>query len=528
MSLPSREHVIAYLSTNRFRYSSIWLLFVIIYTPYLLHGGFIIDDWGVIYAAKTAHGFWQTYTNWFPLFSNRPLSPLLLTIVSRTFGQWEPGYIFLNLTLWFAGLALTTRVFRTYISERFALFFLLFAGLPVIASTVIFSTIMQLTATASLLVWALSFYCITRFAYSQKKNLFLYLGSFLLILISLLTYEIIFPLLFLSLFFPALILKKRPPLLTYVLTYVLPVLVVVVIDLIFQKVIMPHYMVVYSRFNPNFNPIHVVGIGYYWAKALVVQSPIKLFQSFGKVGPATINPPNTLAAILMAIIAYVSLLSQRGDPVKQPKRLAALLFFTFLGCYLLYLGTSRIPSIGGYENRGLSSTWWVLAMLISLLIVSDKKNRIYTLSFPLFLAIVCGFLVVRDNYIQSYTMQRDIVSTCLSLTKDANVPSGATILGNVPHYLPTDYNYEEVFNNPWDFGEALFLASDGSIAGGNTFTPNKMSALTISDQKMQMDGWWDATYTNLWYFNYNPKGQSTLVRIDGPVALRALVNSLRS
>ena len=70
--------------------------FIAIYAPLIMHGGIIVDDWGDIAHNLDCNGFAHCYQTWFPLFSNRPLAPLPITVATFLFGTFFSGYLILN------------------------------------------------------------------------------------------------------------------------------------------------------------------------------------------------------------------------------------------------------------------------------------------------------------------------------------------------------------------------------------------------------------------------------------------------
>ncbi|MCA9101085.1 MAG: hypothetical protein KDA63_08050, partial [Planctomycetales bacterium] len=90
---------------------TLWLVSVLLlvtlaaaYLPDVFSGCFVDDDWKVAYRPATAPGYWDTFRSWFPLFSNRPLAPVLLSLTANTFGGRAAGYIAVHLALWCAAL----------------------------------------------------------------------------------------------------------------------------------------------------------------------------------------------------------------------------------------------------------------------------------------------------------------------------------------------------------------------------------------------------------------------------------------
>ena len=175
-----------------------YLLFA--YLPLLLNAGISVDDWGDISHNLDCNSFWACYQSWFPLFSNRPLAPLPITVLTFALGTWYAGYLWINSLIYLLAIAVFAKVMRHLLSTGQAITFILFAAIPMIAMPVITSPINQSTATVSFVLWAYSFAALFHYLQSGKRaSWFL---SYFLLLMAFFTYEVILPLLVLSAFLP--------------------------------------------------------------------------------------------------------------------------------------------------------------------------------------------------------------------------------------------------------------------------------------------------------------------------------------
>jgi len=136
-------------STATYNWSLLALVIFCIaaYFPLIINGGIIVDDWGDIAHNLDCDGFIHCYQSWFPLFSNRPLAPLPITVSTFIFGTFFPGYLILNTVTYLLAIFLTRRVISQLIGNGPSIVFALLAAIPFIAMPVIASPINQLTAT---------------------------------------------------------------------------------------------------------------------------------------------------------------------------------------------------------------------------------------------------------------------------------------------------------------------------------------------------------------------------------------------
>jgi hypothetical protein len=149
----------------------LWIALVVYllatYLPLIAQAGISVDDWGDISHNLDCSSFWHCYGTWFPLFSNRPLAPLPITLLTFVFGDWYWGYLLANSLLYLLAIGLCAQVIKSISSCASATIFVLFAAVPMIAMPVITSPINQSTATLSFVFWALSLLSLWHFLQSS-------------------------------------------------------------------------------------------------------------------------------------------------------------------------------------------------------------------------------------------------------------------------------------------------------------------------------------------------------------------------
>ena len=128
-----------------------------------------------------------------------------------------------------------------------------------------------------------------------------------------------------------------------------------------------------------------------------------------------------------------------------------------------------------------------------------------------------SFEIQRDNYIVSWRIQKLILSDALKLI-DQNIDSkNAVIIGDVPKFLNPNYNDEIIFSQPWDFGGALAIFSNGTVKDGAVIDSNRkdFNRLEISQNQITINGWWKTNTDNLWLYEFDPiiqKGSLSRIR----------------
>ena len=212
------------------------------YLPLIFEGGIIVDDWGDITHNLSCNGFFNCYLTWFPLFSNRPLAPLPITLSTFLFQTHFSLYLILNSFLYLLSIFITARIISYLVGNFSATTFILIAAIPCIAMPLIASPINQLTATLSFVFWATSLNSLFNYCFQGKNGQ--YLLAYLLLLCGFLTYEVILPLLVLSALLPYLLDKNifNSNRILYLVKYILPILSILVIVILWQKIIAPQFM----------------------------------------------------------------------------------------------------------------------------------------------------------------------------------------------------------------------------------------------------------------------------------------------
>ena len=488
-----------------------------VYIPLILRGGIIVDDWGDIAHNLDCNGFFHCYQTWFPLFSNRPLAPLPITVSTFLFGTFFKGYLILNTAVYLASIFVTRKVIAKLIGESPSIIFALFAAIPFIALPVVASPINQLTATVSFLLWALSIASLLNFINHQKVSS--YVLTYLYLLFAFLTYEVILPLLILTIFLPLIvdINSLRKNWFLYFLRFILPVATVLAIVILWQKGIAPQFMDVDSRLK--LNPGQMLAKLHTWGHLFYAQIPSLFFKSITFI---TISQLFTSALFALAIWFGYPSSSVNTNSLAVTNRLFLVSLLCFVSSSSIFILSDESATSWGYQARGVSSTWFALSILIASAsgFVASRKNIILLFISIFGIASTLSFLIQRDNYIKSWHLQMIIVEDAMNQIKQNQVPPNAIVIGDVPQFLNPNYNDEIVFSQPWDFGAALSIFTQGRIKDGAVIDSkrNIFNKLAISDQTITINGWWKTNADNLWLYEFDPivqKGQlSSIQTID--------------
>ena len=502
--------------------SALLVLFILAtYLPLLLKGGIIVDDWGDISQNLSCSGFFECYKSWFPLFSNRPLAPLPITATTLLFTTHFSYYLIFNTFIYFLAIGITFSIIYQIAGWVPALVFAFLASIPMIAMPVIASPINQSTATVAFLYWAFSLQLL--FSYCQTKSKVSFCLSYLLLLCGFLTYEVILPLLGLNFLLPFILNTNNPftHFKKYFIHFVLPILSILFVVILWQKVAAPRiYAIDYSRLAAT--PDTLIVNFYSWISVFTTQIPALFIKS--KVFVTTYD---VLTGLLMiAGIFFAFRLPPQADKKRHWK-----FFFVAAACFMgsssIFILSGATAESWGYQARALSSTWYSLTILICSLVAITQNTLIK--KFLLILIITFGFFssisfsIQRDGYIESWKLQNQILSDAIELVEKNQVPKYATVIGNLPQFLPKNYNNEIVFSQPWDFGSALAILTKQQVGGGAVIDTRRgdFRNLKFENGSLSIDYWWKVAPTNLWFYDYDSSiHKGNLVKIEGAESLQ--------
>jgi hypothetical protein len=493
-------------------WAPVLLLLAWIYVPFVRHGGLLLDDWSVWLGGVSASGYVDAYRGWFPLFSIRPLAPVVLAFTGRTFAGHAWAYILLHLGLLFTALSVAARSWRSLPTSTRAVFVAV-AALPAAASTAVLSPGMQVQASTSLLLWSIGDRLLGQSASGTLRRR---VSGYLLFLCAMLVYEIVLPLFaltFLRLWCVERVGKRR------LLWSASGIASVVLAVAVYQKIIVPRFTVSYSRLNvPSVgNAIRAAAC---WALALLVQTPtllasaLKHVASHGSVSHLDLVVVAVLAAVLGAGVA---LRPAHDGPAIRGWALAAAL--SLLSASVLYVGSGQFANATGYDNRGLTSAWILASLLIAILVTWCPARRIagVVTAVVVFLTSVTLSLE-RNQQIKASDLQHRILADVVRLAEQqgGGGPRHAQLLGLIPVFLPDNFNDELVFRHPWDFTAALALTSGGRFDGGMVLTTDNWGWAPSLDGSEITAGEARLPVTGTWFYEWGGEtGSSRMGPVDG-------------
>jgi hypothetical protein len=503
------------------------LLVAVLYGPFLLQGGPVVDDWSILNAAQDHPGLVPAYTALFDQFSNRPGAPLVFSIASNLFSDRVWMYILLDVLLWLSAIALLSRIIARQFDVRLGWLFFVFASIPALSSTVIFSPAVLLMGSASVLLWSLSLYCLTR--HLKDTNRWMYACAYLLLLLSVLTYEASLPLFVITVCWPYVLNKDSQFLRSrgYLLRYVLPVAIVLLLVLLYQKAIIPQFVGDISRLR--FRGLVIVpAVLSKFLLMITVDAPLLLLTALKRLSNINIG---TIGGIFAAVL----LLARAARPVPVHlrdsglKRLAWILGLSAASTIGLYILAGTVPTIYGYDNRGLIGFGISVAGLLALGTFHGFRRRpaLFYGMLGLLALMSLSFSIQRDNYIRSSKLQSRIFEDLTRQVTLAKIPAGDTVLVDVPTYLAENYSNEAIFSDELD--AKVSYASGAQEKAGVRLTKRRLEfgrARIEGDMIVSDDT--SVPIAQTWYYHTDHALTSSVAQIRGAEHLREILDSIRA
>lgn len=508
---------------------SLAIYLLVAYTPLLMQAGISVDDWGDIAHNLDCSTFWQCYGAWFPLFSNRPLAPLPITALTLLLGTWYSAYLLINCLIYLTAIGLCAKVIHTITGFKSAITFFVFAAIPIIAMPVITSPINQSTATVSFLLWSSSL--ISLLSFIQTKRAIYWVTTYGFLLLAFLTYEVILPLLVLTVLLPWIWDAKKFTLLSpqYWIRFILPIVVVLVMVTLWQKGIAPQFMEVDSRLK--FIPAHAIAKLHTFFSVFYRQIPALFLKM-----PPYLQWGSLIAAFFgllsLTICRFITASPLTSSIAKVQHRFLWAALLCFLSSSSIFILSDESAVSGGYQARGLSSTWFAFAIFLAAINPASKILRTFwtwILSIFFVLCVLC-FSVQREQTIAAWQMQLSIIADANQLIAQNVISPKASILGDIPHYLPNNYNDEIVFSQPWDFGSALAITNSNQILPGPVIDSSRgeLRQLKLENGIVTAQNFAGANLDNFWAYQFDvATNKGSILRISTPDQFDAFIKSIQ-
>ena len=414
--------------SDRFRSLSLYLLLAVPLLYFVTKNNFLVDDWAQLSNGETLE---QQVNSWKSLWSYRPVSWLLIPFFLHLLNDNFVLLAVLHTSIYGFSIfqILNWKVLSLNQAQKRIAAILILS--PVFSSSFLLSPVNQLSASLSLFFFA----CGLLLEKKTSSIVITQTGTNLLFLLSVLSYEISLPFIFMHYLFS---IRKRNRFAINFISF--PVLLFVVY--IWQKIIAPNYLDSdFSRFGSlAFLPL--LSFVFSYLVAIPQFIIVKLISS-------------TLIVFLVAgLVIYAS--SRNTFPAKNVDRdkLSSLIVLAgFLSNGALFLFSGRFSQITGYGNRGLTSSWIIFSILIVIFIGTQKNLKF----FILVIFVSANYLLFWDKLTESASASEARTSVISELLNVSSVGSSKskTLVLDLPCFLPGSKFRTEIFCTAWDARGAL-------------------------------------------------------------------------
>lgn len=476
---------------------------VLLYFPIIKDATLMVDDWGQL--ASFEMKISSQFSQYFPLWSNRPLAPILLTIITRIFELNIYWYFIFNLIINLISVILISIIIKKRFDLLTAVVFFILAIQPIVCDSFTYSPINSSTPTVSILLWSIATFLQYEGALNSLKKRFIFP---LLLTSSLLIYEITLPLFLLNVLISIKNYKK------FINFENISILLALLITLTWQKIIAKYlFTEVYSRLN--FAPIDRIPYILNKFIYIFVDAMYLCYNALQRI---------TFLSIVLLIIYFIILnwIFKNNNYNKKSLEFNlknfTLIFSLLFSCSFLYILSNSTPTIVGYDNRGLSSTWLVFSFLIACLsFLFDSFPRLKILILTLILFFVSNLFIARsEDFIMASKLRMQIISDLTEKTKALNLKSGDkwNFVANIDNLQGT-LNHTTIFSVPWDLAPALTLYSGIKSNGAIIHEGN----VVINNNNLLIDGWFKLPINETFLYKFdNIKNVGYLIKLDQNIA----------
>jgi hypothetical protein len=388
----------------------------------------LIDDWSQLSYGDSLE---EQIDSWRSLWSYRPVSWILIPSLLHLFNDNFALLAVLHLSLYLFSTFSILNWNKLGLSQTQKKIAAILILSPVFASSFILSPVNQLSASLSLAFFAFGLH-VEKYKVNSRQALAL---TYSLFLLSVLSYEISIPLIFMHYLFS---LKNNYRFYGNFITF--PALLVLLFT--WQKVIAPNFFESdFSRFG-SFSLLSLVSFVFSYLVAIPQFIAVKTIGS-------------TLAVLgVVGVLLFVTRSSSNNPRVLIKHRFDVLIVLAgFLSNGALFLFSGRFSQITGYGNRGQTSSWIIFSILIVILLGNKKNIKFYLL----LMFTAANYLLFWDKLVESSSasLLRTKIISQLVVSPIVDYARPSTLILQLPCTLPNSKFRTEIFCTAWDARGAL-------------------------------------------------------------------------
>lgn len=467
-----------------------------------------------------------------------PLGSRLMKIWIKYFKEFHSLSILFSTVLLILVAYLLYPIVKIMLGQLVAVIFSFFSILPIIASDIIESHMMFASHyNVSIMFWTLSLNYMNKYLLLKKGKF--YLLSYLILIISLITFPLAIPLLVLSAFYPIVyetgyLEKIRiKEIRNKLYKYVVPV------ALIFLAYYVYKIYIVNSNYGIlKFNIKSILQFLYFYV-VILVEIPIVLIE----VIPHLLNGKVLLGGsltVLFFIFIYKNYSSLNHTSIidrRKERRFIVLIMVTLVGCSLFFFVSQRGPTTFGYANRYMFPSFLMISILAGLGFKYIFNSRLRNIIIPIAVLWISSMIVQLENFTLTAKYRRLIINDFSNKINEIDLGYSPVVIACVPGFLENNYNNEAIFfpMDPWigDFMSGVSLYGDVNIKNIKIF-PFNWGTIYREKKFLFTDNYIEYNYhnhtlynSNLWYYVYNQKSKiSQLIKIQGKTEFERLIEMI--
>lgn len=457
---------------NLIQPSTLAILFILLLYLWLsTTASFMVDD--ACQAARYPLNLWDDLIAWEATWSVRPVSWFLMPIAIHIFEAKIFLFFVLNSSLYLSAAYLFSKSLSLDSNRFTKLFIFIGISLPIFSDSVILSPVNQLSATLSIVFFAIGLFI-------QKRTLAkrYSISALLFYLLSFLSYEIS---LGLVLLIPLATLgASKKALKSFQLLHsLLPVATGLIFTLIWQKALVPF---LFGSSNTRLSFPDPFGLLEY-LNVWLIEVPKKVFLEQRILGVLS----------LVCILLMFAFQKPKGNGFREAYWWPYLLTLA-IAPSVLYILSGYHATSDGYLNRGLSTAWIVLVVLAAHMLNPLPYKRML-LIVPCLLALVLFQDRIGDAISVSNERNEIADSIALSIseidsTSLHNAKQPTLILADVPCTSWDSRNKLTVFCTSWDLSSELALRGKPGIdvlpLGARLQFPEYLSKITSPNANLSI------------------------------------------
>lgn len=439
------------------------ILTLIIYLPYIIHGGIIYDDWSIFELFFLNSNYFDILRDWFfGSHYTRPIGSFYISTIGFIFKDKIYLYLINNIIIVF----LTALIFSKSISKKYSLktafiFSILFLS-PNLSSTNIFSPIEQSQGNLANLIFSFSIYFLAKSKRdNQNKTYKVY--SYLFIILSLLTYETTIVLIpFFILLNNGFKINFKNKLQISNFKILFPILIFCIFVFLYQTFatqILSHLKLLGGHdvykfgFGENEFLSDIFKYSYKPITLILIDIPNLYLSSILNSFDFKVLLNSILISILIIFICFLNINNNFKDNTESKSNIFLLALLSYGLLIMIHIAGTSVPDISGYNNRYFVSFNIIFSLCISLLVFNLLKFKKYKItiiiSFFIFLILHFNtFITQRDNFTKVHKVQNEIKKEIMKIDLSEN----SILFADIPTYLINNFNNETIFStevNDW-------------------------------------------------------------------------------